>query len=288
MTPIRVLVVDDYEPIRRSIQGILPNSNFHVIGQATNGLEAVQKSADLQPDVILLDIGLPKLNGIEAAKQISKVAPHSKILFVSQETDPDIVEIALGLGTGYVSKSCIQRDLLPAIESIQRIIGNGQDDSTKGNATEGNAQVTNQPVPYRFGFDSTNRILHGCFERFVSRQELRDYYQTAVEHVARLSPNSYVADVSAVTSTTVTTGTILQFAKLPPVLPGTQHHRFIVAAHSAAFWLMRMYAVAVRASRPNLHVVNKHAEVWAILGISEPRFDPLPDRADGEAPRFIS
>jgi CheY-like chemotaxis protein len=285
MTPIRVLVVDDYEPICRSIRSILPNSRFQIIGQAADGLEAVQKSADLQPDLILLDIGLPQLNGIKAAEQISKVAPHSKILFVSQETDPSVIELALSLGTGCVSKGCIQRDLLPAIASVQRLIGNGQDDSTD----KGNAQVTHQPAPYRFGFDSTNRILHGCFERFVSKQELRNYYQTAVKHVARLSPNSYILDVSAVTSTTVTTGTILEFAKLPPLLPGAQRHRFIVAARSAAFWLMRTYAAAaVRTSRRNLHVVKKHAEAWAILGISEPRFDPLPDDADGEAPSFAS
>jgi CheY-like chemotaxis protein len=284
MTPIRVLVVDDYEPSRRSIHRILSSSNFQIIGQATDGLEAVQKSADMQPDLILLDIGLPQLNGIEAAKQIGKVAPHSKILFVSQETDPDIVEVALGLGVGYVSKSRIQRDLLPAVESVQRFVGNGQSDSTD----KGKAQATNQPRPYRFEFDSTNNILHGCFEGFVSKQELRNYYQAAVKHVARLSPHSYVADVSAVTSTTVSIGTILEFAKLPPVLPGAQRHRFIVAAHPAAFWLMRMYAVAVRTSRPNLHVVNKHAEAWAILGISEPQFNPMPDHADGEAPSFSS
>ena len=94
-----------------------------------------------------LDIGLPQLNGIEAAKQISKVAPHSKILFVSQATDPGVVEIALGLGAGYVSKSCIQRDLLPAVESVQRSIGNGQDDSTD----MGNAQAINWRMRRRYG-----------------------------------------------------------------------------------------------------------------------------------------
>ena len=279
MTSIRVLLVDDYEPFRRSVHSILSNTSLQIIGQATDGLEAVQKSTDLQPDLILLDIGLPQLNGIEAAKQISKVAPHSKILFVSQESDPDVVEIALGLGAGYVSKSCIQRDLLPAVESVLRFIGNGQDDSTD----KGNAQATNWPLPYRFEFDSENRILHGCFEGFVSKQELRTYFQTATKHIVRLSPNSYVADVSAVTSTTVTICTILESTKLPPVMRDPQLHRFIVATHPAAFWLMRMYAAAMRTSRPNLHVVKEHAEAWAILGISEPRFNPLPDHPDGEA-----
>ena len=275
-----VLLVDDFVEFRAAASALLRKKpELQIIAEASDGVEAVEKSRQLQPDLILLDIGLPQLNGIEAAKQISKVAPHSKILFVSQETDPDVVEIALGLGAGYVSKSCIQRDLLPAVESVQRFIGNGQDDSTD----KGNAQATNWRMPYRFEFDSKNSILHGCFEGFVSKRELRNYYQTAVKHVARLSPNSYVVDVSAVTSTTVSTGTILEFAKLPPVLPGAQHHLIAVAAHPAAFWLMRMYAAAVRTSRPNLHVVNTHAEAWAILGISEPRFNPLPDHAVGEA-----
>jgi CheY-like chemotaxis protein len=274
MTPIRVLLVDDYEPFCRSIHSILSNSSLQIIGQATDGLEAVQKAADLRPDLILLDIGLPRLNGIEVAKQISKVAPHSKILFVSQETDPDVVEIALGLSAGYVSKNCIQRDLLPAIESVQQLIGNGQDDLTD----KGNTQATNWPVPYRFEFDSKNSILHGCFKGFVSKQDVLKYYQTATKHVARLSPNSYVTDVSALTSTTVTIRTMLEIGKLPPVMPpDPQRHVFGVAANSAAFWLLRMYASATRTSRPNVHVVRKHAEAWAILGISEPRFDPLPD-----------
>jgi CheY-like chemotaxis protein len=210
-----VLLVDDFVEFRAAVSALLRKKpELQIIAEASDGGEAVEKSRQLQPDLILLDIGLPQLNGIEAAKQISKVAPHSKILFVSQETDPAVIEIALGLGAGYVSKSCIQRDLLPAVESVQRFIGNGQDDSTdKGNAT-------NWRMPYRFEFDSKNSILHGCFEGFVNKRELRNYYQTAVKHVARLSPNSYVVDVSAVTSTTVSTGTILEFAKLPPVLPG--------------------------------------------------------------------
>jgi DNA-binding NarL/FixJ family response regulator len=114
-----VLVVDDFEPFRRFICTALKKARFRIIEQASDGLEAVRKAAELQPDLILLDIRLPQLNGIEAAKRISKVAPLSKILFVSLDTSPDVVSGALNVGgLGYVHKSSIHTDLLPAVESV--------------------------------------------------------------------------------------------------------------------------------------------------------------------------
>jgi DNA-binding NarL/FixJ family response regulator len=114
-----ILVADDFRPFRQFICTTLKKSRFRFIEQASDGLEAVRKAAELQPDLILLDIGLPQLNGIEAAKRISKVAPLSKILFVSLETSPDVVHMALNVGgMGYVDKSSISADLLPAIESV--------------------------------------------------------------------------------------------------------------------------------------------------------------------------
>ena len=81
---VRILVVDDFEPWRRIISTIAQiQPGWQVICEASDGLEAVQKAEELMPDLILLDISLPKLSGIEAAKQIRKVAPNSKILFVS-------------------------------------------------------------------------------------------------------------------------------------------------------------------------------------------------------------
>lgn len=115
---LSVLIVDDYEPFRRFICSTLENPRFRVIGQASNGLDAVRDARKLQPDLILLDVGLPQLSGIEAAKRISKVAPHSRILFISQEDSCDIVQRALSLSLGYVHKSRVFTDLLPAIESV--------------------------------------------------------------------------------------------------------------------------------------------------------------------------
>jgi len=92
---------------------------LQIVSEASDGLQAVQKAEELQPDLILLDIGLPKLNGIEAARQIRKSAPQSRIIFVSQESSPDIVQEALSLGTcGYVVKSKAEHDLLATVDAV--------------------------------------------------------------------------------------------------------------------------------------------------------------------------
>ena len=92
---------------------------LHIVGEATDGLEAVQKAQELKPDLILLDIGLPELNGIAAARQIRDLSPKSKIIFVSQESSPDIVQEALSLGTcGYVVKSKAEHDLLATVDAL--------------------------------------------------------------------------------------------------------------------------------------------------------------------------
>ena len=119
---IRVLVVDDYEPFRRFVCTILEaRPELQVIGEASDGLQAVQKAAELQPDLILLDIGMPTINGIEAAHRIFRLAPNATIQFVSQETDPDVVAEAMSNGArGYVYKQHANKELLPAIETVLR------------------------------------------------------------------------------------------------------------------------------------------------------------------------
>jgi len=120
MPSIRVLIVEDYEPFRRFLRSTLEQRPAtQIVGEATDGLEAVQKAEELQPDLILFDVGLPKLNGIEAARQIRTVSPESKILFVSQEFSADVVQEALRLGAlGYVVKTQAGLDLLAAVEAI--------------------------------------------------------------------------------------------------------------------------------------------------------------------------
>lgn len=120
MPPSTILVVDDFEPIRRFVCSALEQrTEFQVVGHAADGLETIQKAEELQPDLILLDISLPKLNGIAAARQIRKLAPKSKILFLSENTSAETVEEALGTGaSGYVVKSDAGMELLGALEAV--------------------------------------------------------------------------------------------------------------------------------------------------------------------------
>ena len=117
---VRVLVVDDYELFRTFLCATLQaRTMFEVVGVASDGVEAVQLALMLKPDLILLDLGLPKLNGIEAAHRILAMVPTAKILFISQMNDPDVVAAALDSGgKGYVYKQNANTELLPAIEAV--------------------------------------------------------------------------------------------------------------------------------------------------------------------------
>ncbi len=119
---IRVLVVEDYEPFQRFVASILQKQpELQIICYVSDGLEAVQKAEELRPDLILLDIGLPSLNGIEVARQIRKFSPKSKILFLSQESSAEMVQGALGTGAqGYILKSDAKRELLEGVNVVLR------------------------------------------------------------------------------------------------------------------------------------------------------------------------
>jgi DNA-binding NarL/FixJ family response regulator len=96
---VRILVVEDFAPFRQFIaETLATRRDLHVICEVADGLEALQKAAELRPDLILLDIGLPSLNGIEAARQIRKLVPESKIIFLTRESSADVVREALKLG----------------------------------------------------------------------------------------------------------------------------------------------------------------------------------------------
>jgi DNA-binding NarL/FixJ family response regulator len=120
MVSMRVLVVEDFAPFWQFIRSTLAERpEVQVIGEVADGLEAVQTAELLEPDLVLLDIGLPTLNGIEAARQIRKLVPASKIIFLSQESSSEVVQEALKLGAwGYVVKTRAASDLLAAVDAF--------------------------------------------------------------------------------------------------------------------------------------------------------------------------
>jgi DNA-binding NarL/FixJ family response regulator len=117
---IRILLVDDFVPWHETVRLLLKvNPALQVTSTATNGLEAIMKAQDLQPDVVLLDIGLPGISGIEAAPRIMRVAPDAKVIFLTENDCPEIQEKALSTGArSYVLKSDAVRELVPVLEAV--------------------------------------------------------------------------------------------------------------------------------------------------------------------------
>jgi len=119
VSSVRILIVEDFPQFRQFICSMLGERNdLQIIGEAADGLEAVQKAVELKPDLILMDIGLPSLNGIEAARQIRKLVPQSKIIFLSQESSSEVMQEALSLGArGYVVKIKATSELMTVIDA---------------------------------------------------------------------------------------------------------------------------------------------------------------------------
>ena len=168
LPPIRILAVDDYEDWRNRLRLLLQTRpGWKVICEASDGAEAVQKAEELQPDLIVLDIGLPTLNGIEAARRIRQVSPNSKIVFLSQHDSLEMVQAALDTGShGYVYKAHARSELLPAMDAVLR----GEQfvsSSIKGYKSNG-APGTKVPERHEVQFYSDDAVLVESFTRFIS------------------------------------------------------------------------------------------------------------------------
>jgi DNA-binding NarL/FixJ family response regulator len=165
---IRVLVVDDFENWRRQVHSLLQaRPAWQVIAEASDGSEAVQKAEKLKPDLIVLDVGLPNLNGIEAARQIRQLSPSSKIIFLSQNGDLDIVQAALDMGAlGYVRKTDARRELLPAMDAVLR--GKQCVSSSLKGRQFTNTSAEKAPHHHEVLFHSDDAILLDSVTRFIA------------------------------------------------------------------------------------------------------------------------
>jgi DNA-binding NarL/FixJ family response regulator len=165
---IRVLVVDDFENWRRQVHSLLQaRSAWQVIAEASDGSEAVQKAEELKPDLIVLDVGLPNLSGIEAARQIRQRSPSSKIVFLSQNSDLDVVRAALDTGAlGYVLKTDAGRELLPAMDAVLR--GERFVSSSLKDYQFTDTSAEKAPHRHEVQFYSDDALLLDTFARFIA------------------------------------------------------------------------------------------------------------------------
>ena len=119
---VRILLVDDHPVVRQGLRTLLEGrSEWEVIGEASDGIEALEKIDSLQPDVVVLDVTMPRMNGIEACRLIQRKNPGLEVLFVTQHDSPQMMREALDAGArGYVVKSNAARDLLEAVEAVSQ------------------------------------------------------------------------------------------------------------------------------------------------------------------------
>jgi len=120
MKTVRILIVDDHDLMRRGIKALLQShAGWEVVGEAHTGREAVTKAEELKPDVVILDISMPDLNGIEAARRIRKSSPNTEVLILSVHYSDQLIRDILEAGVrGYIVKSDSDRDLVIAVETL--------------------------------------------------------------------------------------------------------------------------------------------------------------------------
>lgn len=116
----RIMLVDDFAPWRRFLNTLMiVTPEWQISGEAVTGAEALAKAQELQPDLVLLDIDLPDINGIEIARRLKTIAPNAKVIFLTAECSAEVVMAALDVGaSGYLLKTHVVNELLPALRSV--------------------------------------------------------------------------------------------------------------------------------------------------------------------------
>jgi PAS domain S-box-containing protein len=118
---LRVLIVDDHEVVRKGVRSLLVRSGYEVCGEGVDGEDAIAKAKELKPDVVVMDVSMPRLNGLEATRQMRGILPDVQVVILSQHDSPEMVRQAVSSGArAYVTKSSIAKDLLTAIEKVHR------------------------------------------------------------------------------------------------------------------------------------------------------------------------
>jgi DNA-binding NarL/FixJ family response regulator len=122
MTPLRILIVDDHAVVRRGVRALLESQpGWEVAGEATTGTEAVELAKRLQPDIVIMDLSLPKLNGLDATRQLLKESPRSEVIVLTMHHSEELARDVLQAGArGYVLKSDADENLVAAVESLRR------------------------------------------------------------------------------------------------------------------------------------------------------------------------
>ena len=116
---VRILVVDDYQVARKTIRSLLNWHSMHVCGEAENGKQAVEKVKELNPDLVLLDINMPVMNGVQAAYEIRRIAPSTKIIFFTIHDSPESIAASRAIGVdAFVPKAAAGTDLIPAVQRL--------------------------------------------------------------------------------------------------------------------------------------------------------------------------
>ncbi|HXN20663.1 MAG TPA: response regulator transcription factor [Candidatus Binatus sp.] len=120
MKTLRILIADDHDLMRRGVKALLqPHAGWEIVGEAHTGREAVSKAEELKPDVVILDISMPDLNGVDAAKRIRKASPDTEVLILSVHYSDQLIRDILEAGVrGYIVKSDSDRDLVIAVETL--------------------------------------------------------------------------------------------------------------------------------------------------------------------------
>ncbi|MGH9322907.1 MAG: response regulator [Vicinamibacteria bacterium] len=122
MPPTTIVICDDHEIVRQGLRTLLQSrQDFEIVGEASNGREAVKMVESLSPDVVVMDITMPELNGLEAARQVAKTAPRTEVLVLTMHESEELIREMLEAGArGYVLKSDTARQLIPAIDTLRR------------------------------------------------------------------------------------------------------------------------------------------------------------------------